>query len=124
MSEDKLAQQLEEYKKLAAEDKKIDVAALMINALQSHQLNLLSDKQKRWAYVISFTLPPFGLLFAIQFYFSGKDDGKQAAWICVTLTAVSLLLFVIFAKLIFSGSGLTVDQVKNINPQDIRDLVQ
>ena len=124
MNEEKLAKEFEAYKELAKQDKKVDVASLMINALQKQQTNLLTVKEKRWAYLISLGLPPFGLLFAIKFYYSGKDDGEEAAWICGLLTAFSIFFFVLFAKLLFTSSGLTVDQVKNINIEDAKSLYQ
>src|SRR3989344_3654009 len=88
MNEDKLAKELEVYKELASKDKKIDVASLVINALQKQEANLLSTGEKRWAYLISLGLPPFGLIFAAKFYYSGKDDGHTAAWICIALTGM------------------------------------
>lgn len=123
-NDEKLTKQLAEYHELAKVDKKIDVASLMINALQSQELNNLSGKQKRWAYLISLAVPPFGLIFAIKFYYSGKDDGEQAAWICGALTAFSIFVFILFARLIFTGSGLSLDQVNKIKPSDIQQLVQ
>ncbi|MEJ0021083.1 MAG: hypothetical protein WDN47_00700 [Candidatus Doudnabacteria bacterium] len=52
-----------------------------------------------------------GLFFAFKFYFSGKDDGEQAAWICALLTAVSLLSFVLIGKILLSSSGTNVNQI-------------
>ena len=124
MNEEKLAKELETYKELAKQDKKIDVASLMITALEKQQSNNLSDKEKRWAYLISLVAPPFGLLFAVKFYFSGKDDGEQAAWICGILTAVSILLAVLFVKVLSTSSGLNINQIQQIKPSDIHDLTQ
>lgn len=112
------------YKELAKQNKKIDVASLMINALQKRELNLLSDKQKRWAFLVSLLFPPVGLIFAVKFYFSGKDDGEQSAWVCALLTALSILLFILFTKVLFSGSGLDINQLQQINPSDIQQLIQ
>lgn len=124
MSEEKLEKELEQYRELAKEDKKVDVASLMINALQQHRSNLLEPKQKRWAYLISLVVPPVGLFFAVKFYFSGKDDGKEAGLMCVVLTAVSILLLVVFTSALLSGSGANVDQIKQIKPSDIQELYQ
>lgn len=120
MSEEKLSKELEAYRELANQDKKIDVATLMINALQKQQTNTLTIKEKRWAYLISIGVPPFGLIFAVKFYFSGKDDGEQAAWVCVVLTAVSILIYILFAKILFSGSAATIGQIEQIKPSDIQ----
>ncbi|MEO8065702.1 MAG: hypothetical protein ABI643_02500 [Candidatus Doudnabacteria bacterium] len=124
MNEDKLAQELETYKRLAQQDKKIDVAALAIMAMQSGKADQLTDKQKKWAYIISVAVPPVGIFFAVKFYFSGKEDGQEAALICVALTAISILLFVILATVIFSSSGVSLNQVQQIKPSDIQQLIQ
>jgi hypothetical protein len=124
MSEEKLEKQFEVYRELAKKDKKIDIAALMIDALQSHQNNLLDAKQKRWAYLVSLVAPPFGLLFAMKFYTAGKDDSKEAALACVVLTAVSILLGILFFKAVFSGAGTSLNQIQQIKPDDIQQLLQ
>ncbi len=105
MDEEKLAKELEVYRSLSEQDKSVDVAALALAAIQSHQANLLSDKEKRWAYLISLVVPPLGLIFAIKFYFSGRDDGRQAAWFIMALTAVAILLAILFVKVLSGGMG-------------------
>jgi hypothetical protein len=124
MQEDKLAKELEAYRVLAKSDKKVDLAKLALNVLEQHEDNILPDKQKRWAYLISLIVPPFGLIFAVKFYLSGKDDGEQAAWICGALTAVGILLLILFAKVILTGSGANLNQLQQINPSDIQQLYQ
>ena len=124
MNEDKLAKELEVYKELASKDKKIDVASLVINALQKQEANLLSTSEKRWAYLISLGLPPFGLIFAAKFYYSGKDDGHTAAWICIALTGMSVLLFFLLGSAILSSSGASLNQIQQIQPSDIEQLLQ
>src|SRR5262249_12937916 len=127
MSEEKLEKEFAQLRELSKADKKIDVAGLMISALQKQQANLLSSKEKRWAYLISLVAPPFGLIFSFKFYFSGKDDGEQAAWMCGILTAIGILAFVLFGKIILSGSGLgpsQLQQIEQIKPSDIQQLTQ
>lgn len=124
MKEDKLAKELEVYRELAKQDKKIDIAQLAINALQKQESNMLTTKQKKWAYLVSLALPPFGLIFAVKFYMSGKDDGEQSAWICAALTAISILLFVLFAKVIFTSSGIDTKQLQQIKPSDIQQFTE
>ncbi len=123
MSDQKLDEIVTEYADLA-KDKNIDVATLMMNALQQEDANKLSAKSKRWAYLISLGLPPFGLGFALWFYFSDKSDGKSTAIICVILTAVSIIGSIIFFNLVFSGSGASVEQIQQIKPADIYELTQ
>lgn len=123
MSDQKLDEIVTEYADLA-KDKNIDVATLMMNALQQEDANKLSAKSKRWAYLISLGLPPFGLGFALWFYFSDKSDGKSTAIVCVILTAVSIIGSIILFNLVFSGSGASVEQIQQIKPADIYELTQ
>ena len=120
----KLEQQFKEFQELAKENKNIDVAALMLNAVANQNKNLVSSRQKKWAYLVSVGFPPFGLLFALKFYFSGEDDAKSVANICVLLTLVSLILFWAIAKMIFSGAGVSLEQIQKITPKDIQQLNQ
>jgi hypothetical protein len=102
MNEEKLEKELEAYRELAKADKKIDVAGLMINALQKHESNMFSVKQKRWAYLISIAIPPVGFLLALNFFMSDKDDGPQAALWCSILTVVSIIITVLLMKVILA----------------------
>ena len=121
MSDERLEKQVSEYAKLAKEDSKIDVAALMLNAL-SQKENVVSSKMKKWAYLISIGLPPFGLLFALKFYlFSEEDDASHVGNICIILTVISVAFIWITMKMIFSSSGTSMDQIQQITPQMIHD---
>jgi Na+-driven multidrug efflux pump len=106
MDDEKLKQEIETYKELASKDKKIDVATLMINALQKHQVNLLPIAQKRWAYLFSLAIPPLGIFFVVKFYLSDKEDGTQAAVMCLILTIVSIVLTVVLIKGLLSGMAI------------------
>jgi hypothetical protein len=123
MTDSKLEQQVEQYSKLA-KDKNVDVAALMLNALQNDQNNLIKPSTKRWAYLISLGVPPLGLLFALYFYASNYDDGKAAATMCLILTAISIVGGIIFLKVFFSTSGTSLQQIQQIKPQDIQQLTE
>lgn len=123
MSDQKLDEIVTEYADLA-KDKNIDVATLMMNALQQEDANKLSAKSKRWAYLISLGLPPFGLGFALWFYFSDKSDGKSTAIVCVLLTIFSIIGSIIFINMLFSGTGASVEQIQQIKPADIYELTQ
>jgi hypothetical protein len=113
------------YRRAAAENKNIDVASLMMQALDKNTArNVVPPGQKRWAYLISVGLPPFGLIFAAKYYFSELDDGKDAAWICITLTAVGILGMILMFKSLLSGSGASFQQIEQIKPSDIQQLVQ
>lgn len=120
----KLEQEISEYAQIAKENKNIDVAALMMNALQRDESNKVPAKSKRWAYIISLGFPPFGLLYALKYYFSDKSDAKSVANVCIVLTGVALLGLWIFSKLLLSGSGASLEQIQQIKPQDIQELYQ
>lgn len=124
MNEEKLEKELETYKELGLKDKNVDVASLMISALQRQESNLILSRQKHWAYIISLALPPLGLIFAVKFYFSNKDDGKQTAIMCLVLTIFSLVSVWLFAKILLSGSSVDLNQIQQIKPQDIQQLYQ
>lgn len=124
MNEEKLEKKFEQYRKLSEQDKNIDVASLMINALQKQTENLLSSREKKWAYIISLGFPPFGLIFAVKFYLSDKDDSRQAAIICVVLTILSFFVAWLFIKIMLSGSNVDLNQIKEINPDEIRQLYE
>ncbi len=123
-SERKLEDQVSEIAQLAKENKNVDVAALMANVLQNHQSNLVPTNQKRLAFAIALGAPPFGLIFAIKFYFSDYDDGHHAAYMCIILTVVSLVLISLFTKSLFSTAHVTPQQIEQIKPSDILQLSQ
>jgi hypothetical protein len=67
--ENKLEQKVADYAELAKENKNVDVASLMLNALQTEDQNKLSGKAKHWGYLISLAAPPLGILFAAWFFY-------------------------------------------------------
>jgi hypothetical protein len=112
------------YQDAAKQNPNVDVGMLMLNALQNEDKNKVSSKMKRWAYLVSLGAPPFGLLFALKLFFSDEDDARDVAWMCITLTAISVLLFAVGLKLMMSGSGTSLDQIQKITPQQIQELGQ
>jgi hypothetical protein len=125
MDSDKdLEKKINLYQDAAKNNPNVNVGMLMMNALQNENKNLVSSKTKKWAYLISLGVPPFGLLFALKYFFSGESDAKEVAWMCVTLTAVGILLFIIGGKLLLSGSGTSLQQIQQIKPSDIQQLGQ
>ncbi len=124
MSDKDLEQKIETYSELGKENPNVDVNLLMMNALQNESGNKASSKSYRMAYIISLGLPPFGLIYAVKYYFSDDENDKQAAKICVLLTIVSVIVVYIFGKLIFSSSGTSLQQIEQIKPQDIYQLGQ
>ena len=119
-----LEKKIELYQSVAKDSPNVDMGMLMLNALQNEDKNRVSGKWKKWSYVISLTAPPFGLLFALKFFYSSEDDAKDVAWMCVTLTAIGILLFAITMKLLFSSTGANLQQIQQITPQQIQELGQ
>lgn len=128
MAHENLEKEFKMYAELARKDKSIDVASLMAAALEKSATNKLPAGKKRWAYLISIGFPPFGLIYAVKYWFSDKDDGRDTAWMCIVLTCVSLMLLVIMGKILLSGptgsSTDTINQIKSISPKDIQQLTQ
>ncbi len=123
-AEQKLAEQIGEIAKLAKDNKGVDVSALMANVLENHQKNLIPSSRKRWAYLVSIGAPPFGLIFALKFYFSDADDGRESAYACIVLTIISLVLVYWFTTSLFSATHVTPQQIEQIKPKDIFELTQ
>ena len=125
-SEEKIAEQIKAYQEAAKDSPKVDVASLMINALEQSAQNRISSKQKHWAYLIALSAPPLGLIFAAKFWFvdAEKEDSRNAAYICIGLTVFSIVLFMVFMKIFFSSSGTSVQQIEQIHPSDIYQLTQ
>lgn len=119
-----MEQKIETYRELGKENPNVDVSMLMMNALQNESGNKASSKSYRMAYLISLGLPPFGLLYAVKYYFGDDENDKQAAKICILLTIISVIVFFAFSKLIFSSSGTSLQQIQQIKPQDIYQLGQ
>lgn len=124
MSDKDLEKKIETYSELGKENPNVDVSMLMMNALQSEDHNKANPKSYKMAYIISLGLPPFGLLYAVKYYFSDDESDKQAAKICILLTIISVIVFFAFSKLLFSSSGTSLEQIKQIKPQDIQQLTQ
>jgi hypothetical protein len=124
--EKQLENQLNNYIEIAKGDKGVDAAGLAMGALQNMAENRVSSRMRKWAYVISFCFPPFGLAFSVKYYFfSNKSDAKQVANICVLLTVLAFALFFLFMWLMVASIGMeNLNQIQQINPEDVRSLLQ
>lgn len=120
----KFESEIAEYAKLAKEDKSIDVASLMINAMQHQDENLVSPRAKKWAYLISVGVPPLGLLIALKYYFGEEDDATHVANICVALTVIALVIFYFTFQIFLSSSGTSLEQIQQITPAQIHEITQ
>jgi hypothetical protein len=124
MSEKRLEEQLKQYQELSKMDKKIDVAGLMIKALQESQENHIPIKQKRWAYLLSISIPFVGFYYAFKYFNSNAEDAQEAALACGVLACFCILSYYITAHSLTDGSGLNIKQVESITPADVRGLTQ
>lgn len=123
-SEQEIEKKIRTLAEVAKGNKSIDAAKLAIAILDQHDQNLLSVKQKRWAYFLSLGFPPLGFYFAIKFLFSDKEDAHQAAAICALLTTFSIVFTILLVKGLTAGSGLDSSSLQQINPNDIKKLVE
>ena len=123
MSDKQVEEIVKEYADLA-KDKNIDVSALMMNALAQQDQNRLNPKHRRWAYLVSLLFPPVGFLLAVYFYFKSETDAKVTAYWCVGLTTFSIVLSILFFYVILSSSGVSVELIRQIDPNEIYELTQ
>jgi hypothetical protein len=121
--DDQLAKKIETYQDLAKENPNVDVSMLMLNALTNQGKNVVSPKWKKWAYLFCISLPPFGLFCALRYWMGDEDDARETAWMCIILTAVAGVIYIIGAKALFTSSGANVQQIEQITPQEIHDTL-
>lgn len=119
-----LSKKVELYQEVAKANPNVNMGLLMMNALQTEKQNSVSVKQKRWAYLISIGVPPFGFLLALKYFWADEVDAREVAWTCVVLTIISVLMFWLGSKLLLSGSGTSLDQIQKITPSQIQQLGQ
>lgn len=129
MDRDKqLEKQFQEYEVQAKEYKNIDVATLMISALENQNKKLVSPRLRKWAYAISIGFPPLGLLFVPRFYFGQEDDARHTGNVCLVLTAVAVVFSIvsiwITGKILLSSAEVNIHQLQNINIKELQDLMQ
>jgi hypothetical protein len=119
----KIEERFSEFQALGKEDKNVDVAKLMMYSLDQNR-NFFSTKKKYWSYIISLSLPPVGFLLALKYYYDDEEDARHVANICIVLTLVALLMAWTFVKMLFSGSATNLNQIQQIDPKDLQDLMK
>jgi len=120
----KIEERISQFQALGKEDKNVDVAKLMMFSLENKG-NVVSAKKKRWAYIVSLSLPPVGFLLALKYYFDDEDDARHVANMCVAITIAALLLVWISFRMLSSGpTGTELNQIQQINPKDLQDLMK
>ena len=121
--EQEISDQVQKYQELAKANPSIDLAALAMHEFK-HSGNFVSAKVKRWSYIISLLFPPVGIFIAIYFFLEDKRDGKTVAWVCIALTGLAILLTWMFLAMMLSSSGTSIEQLQEINPDDLRQLLE
>lgn len=126
MSDDnkRLEETIKEYAEMAKSNKNIDVASLMVSALQREDQNKLKASTRRWAYILSLGFPPLGYVLALWFFFKSESDAKSTALICAILTTLAIIFTIVLLRMILSGSSTDLEQLQQVNPQEIYDLLQ
>lgn len=104
--------------------KKIELTEQMLQALEQPWNDAVPRKKRLTAYFVSLAFPPFGLIYAVRYYFSQFSDGKKVALYCVLLTIFVIVATTMLFNVIMSSAGVSLDQIQKINPNDIRSLVQ
>jgi len=122
--EKKLEKELRTYQEIGEKNPDVNVEMLMMNAIANRKQGQISPRQKRWAYLISIGLPPFGLFFALKYFFGSEDDARQTAWTCVILTVIAIASIWLMGKILFAGAGDSLNQLQQLSPSDIRELTQ
>lgn len=113
------------YAALGKDNKNIDVAALMVSALEQTRRDELDAKKKKRAYTVSALIPPFGLIYAVRYYFSDRSDGKKVALVCVILTVFSLAIGWLIGGAMFGNTPTaSLEQMKQVNVDDLKSLIQ
>lgn len=124
-AEKKLEGQIAAYAAIAKDNKNIDVVALMASAFEQQRRDEVDAKKKRRAYLVSILLPPFGLIYAFRWYFSGKTDGKRVARYCVVFTIGGLLIGWLIGSAMVGNTMIgSLDQIEQVNIEDIRSLLE
>lgn len=122
-TEERLSEQMEEYRKLGEKNKGVDTTALMLNALAQAQRDEMDQKKRRRAYWVSVVLPPLGLVVAAYYALKGGPDGRRVAINCVILTAIALFLAWGISQLLFASvTPEQTDQLKTLNVSDLNGL--
>lgn len=96
--EEKLAEEISKIQKLAAENKDIDPNILIESLFRRTETTALPAKLKTRAYLVSLLAPPFGLYYVVKFFIQPEPGACRAAWTCLILTALAILLYLGFLR--------------------------
>ena len=124
MTEQDLQKEISQYTELASKDKNVNASALVINALEHQEGDVVSVKSKRYAYLFSFLFMPLGLFVAVYYFvFSEKKDANKVALVCILISIFTFGVFLILFQIILSSSNVSTEQFQQ-TPQLLNDLLQ
>ena len=128
-AEKDLQAKLEEYKALAAAnpDKQIDVAALVMSAMENQEHSRVSTKARNWSYTASLLFPPVGLFIAVYFWwFNKKEDAHKIALVCIGLTVFIVAVTLVFVDVLIQSvaTPAQIQGIENLNPNQFQQDLQ
>ncbi len=124
MAEEDLQKEISQYTELSSKDKNVDASALVINALEHHEDDIVSAKSKRYAFLFSFFFMPLGLFVAVYyFFFSEKKDANKVALVCLLISIFTAGAFLIIFQVILSSANVSTEQLQQ-TPQLLNDLLK
>ncbi len=128
-AEKDLQAKIDEYKALAAAnpDRQIDVAALVMSAMDNQEHSHVSNKVRNWSYTASLLFPPVGLLIAAYFWwFNKKEDAHKLALVCIGLTVFIVAITLIFIDVLIQSvaTPAQLQGIENLNPNQLQQDIQ
>ena len=117
-----ISEKIEEYRRLAAENEGVDLAALAMSAMGEVKKDEIDTRKRRRAYLISVLLPPLGVFYFLKYFWSGKVGGRKVAMMSLVLTAGALLVSLLIAGAMFADSGVTGEQIRDVEMEDLESL--
>lgn len=82
-------------------------------AVEKASLSITVGKQVI-IYLVSFFLPPFGLIWAFKYLKADDEKAKKIGWIAVALTIVSLIINFWLLKIFFDSIPRLIDSQMKI----------
>ena len=119
-NEQQLVAEIEKIRN-AAEDSQVNVQEAVKILFEQNKADYLPSALKVRVYLISFFFPPFGLYYAVKFwFFRTEQDARKTAWICLGITIATFLLIGAVMQILVSS----LPQLKQVGPEQIQELIE
>lgn len=118
--EERLNAKLEKIREIARESPGIDEKRLLEDLLLQDKDDYLPASLKTRAYIVSLLFFPFGLYYAVKFFFRAELDARKAAYICLGITVIVFIIGLVAARAVFSS----VPELDQLSPNQINDLIE